>query len=66
MQFLYQKKKLENTILLLGTNDAPYKSGTNILKDMVKLKDFFLEKLSNCKKITLPSPTVRTDKGIPI
>ena len=48
------EKKLENTILPLGTNDAPYKSGTNILKDMVKLK------------ITFLSPTVRTDKGIPI
>ena len=44
------EKKLENTILPLGTNDAPYKSDTNILKDMVKLKNFILKKLPNCKK----------------
>ena len=57
------EKKPENIILHLGTNDAPYKSDTDILKDLIKLKDFFLEKLPSCKKITLSSPTVRTDKG---
>ena len=55
-------KKPENIILHLGTNDAPYKSGTNILKDLIELKDFILEKLPSCKKITLSSPAVPIDK----
>ena len=38
------------------------KSGTDILKDLIELKDFILEKLPSCKKITLLSPKVRTDK----
>ena len=44
------QKKPENIILHLGTNDAPYNSGTNILKDMIELKNFILEKLPSCKK----------------
>ena len=32
------EKKPENIILHLGTNDTPYKSGINILKDMIELK----------------------------
>ena len=58
------EKKPENIILHLGTNDAPDKSGTNILKDLIELKDFILEKLPSCNKITLSSPAVRTDKEI--
>ena len=48
------EKKPENIILNLGTNDAPYKSGTNIPKDMIELKDFILQKISKKerKKIT--------------
>ena len=56
------EKRPENIILHLGTNDTPYKYGTNILKDLIELKDFVLEKLLSCKKKTLSSPTVRTDK----
>ena len=56
------EKKPENIILHLGTNDAPYKSDTNILKDLIELKDFILEKLPSCKRITLSSPTGRTDR----
>ena len=44
------EKKPENIILDLGTNDAHYKSVTNILKDLIELKDFILEKLPSCKK----------------
>ena len=54
------KKKPENIILHVGTNDAPYKSDTDILKDLIDLKDFILEKSPSCKKITLSSPTVHT------
>ena len=44
------EKKPENIILHLGTNDAPYKSDTDILKDLIELKDFILEKSPSCKK----------------
>ena len=56
------EKKSENIILHLGTNDAPYKSDIDILKDLIELKGFVLEKLLSCKKITLSLPTVRTDR----
>ena len=56
------EKKPENIILHFGTNDAPCKSDTNILKDLIELKDFILEKLPSCKRITLSSPTGRTDR----
>ena len=55
-------KKTENIILHLGKNDAPCKSDIDILKDLIELKDFILEKSHSCKKITLSSPTVRTDR----
>ena len=51
------EKKLENIILLLGTNDTLYKSDTDI-----ELKDFILEKSLSCKKITLSSPLVQTNR----
>ena len=44
------EKKSENIVLRLGTNDAPYKSDTEILKDLIELKDFILEKSPSCKK----------------
>ena len=56
------EKKPENIILHLGTNDAPYKSDIDILKDLIELKNFILEKSPSCKKITLFTPTVRTDR----
>ena len=40
----------ENIILHLGTNDGPYKSGTNTLKDLIEMKGFILVKLLDCKK----------------
>ena len=54
--------KPENMTLHFGTNDAPYRTGTNITKDLIVLKDFILQKLPSCKKITLLSLTVSTDK----
>ena len=56
------EKNPENIILHLGANDAPYKSNTDILKDLIELKDFILGKSPSCKKITLSTPTVRTDR----
>ena len=56
------EKKPENIILHLGKKDAPYKSDTAILKDLIELKDFILEKSHNCKKITLSTSTVCTDR----
>ena len=62
MQFLCSKTKPENKILHLGTNDAPYKSDIDILKDLIELKNFILEKSPSCKKITLSTPAVRSDR----
>ena len=59
---LFLEKKPENIVLHLGTNDAPYKSDTDIVKDLIELKNFTLEKLPSCKKITLLSSLVRTDR----
>ena len=56
------QKKPEIIILHFRTNDSPYKSDTNILKDLIELKYFILEKLPNCKKITLSSPAFRIDR----
>ena len=56
------EKKSENIILHLGTNDAPYKSDIDILKDLIELKNFILEKSPSCKKITLSTPAVRSDR----
>ena len=56
------ERKPENIILHLGTNDAPYKSDTDILKDLIELKDFILENSPSCRKITLSSSPVRTGR----
>ena len=48
-------KKLENVILHYGRNDAPYKFGSNILKDLIQLKKL-LEKLPSCKIFVTCSP----------
>ena len=56
------EKKPGNIILHLCTNNAPYKSDTDILKDLIELKNFILENLPSYKKITLSSTAVHTDK----
>ena len=56
------KKKPGNIILHVGSNDAPYKSDTDILKDLIELKDFILEKSPSCKRITFSTPTVRNNR----
>ena len=56
------EKKPENITLHLGTNDGRYKSDTDILTDLIELKDFILEKSPSCKRITLSTPTVRNDR----
>ena len=53
---------LVGIILHLGRNYAPYKSGPNILKDLIELKNFIPEKLPSCKKTTVSSPRVHTDQ----
>ena len=42
------EKKPENIILHPGTNDIPYKPGTNILNDLNELEDFVPETLPSC------------------
>ena len=44
------EKKPENIILHLGKKDAPYKSDTAILKDLIELKNFILESDTAVKK----------------
>ena len=56
------ERKPENIVLHLGTNDAPYKTDTDILKDLIELKDFILENSPSCRKITLSSSPVRTGR----
>ena len=56
------ENKQENVLLYFSTNDAACKSGTNILKDLIELKHFILEKSPRCNKLTLSPPTDRTDK----
>ena len=56
------EKNPGNIILHLVTNDTPYKSGSNILKDLIEFKDFILEKLPSCKKIILLPLTIISDK----
>ena len=56
------ERKPENIILHLGTNDAPYKTDTDILKDLIELKDFILENSPSCRKITLSSSPVCTGR----
>ena len=59
MQSLYQTKKPSYFILHIGTNDAPYKFGSDILKNFIKGKH------SDCKKITLFMSTIRDDNKKP-
>ena len=55
------EKKPDYVILHVGTNDAPYKGGSDISKEILELMRFIKEKHPGCKKITLSAPIIRTD-----
>ena len=58
-------KKPDYIILHIGTNYAPYKSGSDILNVILDLKNFIKEKYPDCMKITLFTPTIRNDNENP-
>ena len=51
-------------ILDIRTKDAPYKSESDILTEVLDLKNFIIEKHPDCKKITLPTPIIRNESFI--
>ena len=51
-------KKPDHVIIHIGTDDAPHKSGSDILKKVLDLKNFTKENDPNCKKITLLVPNI--------
>ena len=55
------EKKPDYVILHVGTNDAPYKGGSDISNEILELMRFIKEKHPGCKKITLSTPIIRTD-----
>ena len=55
------EKKPDYIILHVGTNDAPYKGGSDISNEILELMRFIKEKHPGCKKITLSAPTIPTD-----
>lgn len=54
------EKKPESIILMAGTNDAILKSSDEILKDLLKLRDYIVEKVPECK-VYISCPTPRVD-----
>ena len=55
------EKNPDYVILHVGTNDAPYKAGSDISNEILELMRFIKDKHPGCKKITLPAPIIRTD-----
>ena len=55
------EKKPDYVTLHVGTNDAPYKAGSDISNEILELMRFINEKYPDCKKITLSAPIIRTD-----
>ena len=55
------EKKPDYVILHVGTNDAPYKAGSDISNEILELMRFTKEQRPGCKKITLSAPIIRTD-----
>ena len=47
--------------LYIGTNDAPYKNGLDILNEILDKKSFIKEKYTDCKKITFSTPTIHNN-----
>ena len=55
------EKNPDYVTLHVGTNDAPYKAGSDISNEILELMRFIKEKYRDCKKITLYAPIIRTD-----
>ena len=58
----YLKKKPDNIIIHIGTNDSPYKSEDLICKEFLNVKQIIHKHHLDCKNIVASSPIIRTDK----
>ena len=58
----YLKKKPDNIIIHIGTNDSPYKSEDLISKECLNVKEIIRKHHPDCKNIVVSSPIVRTHK----
>ena len=58
----YLKKKPDNIIIHIGTNDSPYKSEDLIYKEFLNVKQIIHKHHPDCKNIVVSSPIIRTDK----
>ena len=58
----YLKKKPDNIIIHIGTNDSPYKSEDLIYEEFLNVKQIIHKHHPDCKNIVLSSPIIRTDK----
>ena len=58
---LYPKKKLNNIIIHIGTNDSPYKSEDLIYKEFLYVKQTIHKQHPDCKNI-MSFPIIQTDK----
>ena len=58
----YLKKKPDNIIIHIGTNDSPYKSEDLIYKEFLYVKQTIHKQHPDCKNIVVSSPIIRTDK----
>ena len=58
----YLKKKPDNIIIHIGTNDSPYKSEDLICKEFLNVKQIIHKHHPDCKNIVASSPIIRTDK----
>ena len=59
----YLKKKPDNIIIHIGTNDSPYKTEDLIYKELLNVKETINKFHPNCKNIVISSPIVRTDRN---
>ena len=55
------KKKPDNIIIHIGTNDAPYKNENVLYEDLKQIKDLIIDHHPYCKNVFISCPIVRTD-----
>ena len=55
------KKKPDNNIIRIGTNDARYENENILYKELKQIKDLIMAHHPDCKNIFISCPIVRTD-----
>ena len=55
------KKKPDNIIIHIGTNDAPYKDENVLYEELKQIKDLIITHHPDCKNICISCPIVCTD-----